>query len=81
MARYSLETKLSPEKAIDEARAYFGENGLGLEIADDDPCCISLVGGGGHVTITAVQGEGKTQVDLETQEWDYQVKEFVSQIA
>ena len=80
MARYSIKTKLGAEEAIKRAMAYFGEGGLGLDAVEQNPCCVSFTGGGGHVTVTAVKGEKKTTVELETREWDYQVKEFMGKI-
>lgn len=76
--RYGTETNLEPSEVLDMAEEYFGEGGLGLEVTSRDDCCISLVGGGGHVTVTVTEGE-KTAVDLETREWDYQVKEFMAE--
>jgi hypothetical protein len=38
-------------------------------------------GGGGHVLVTATEGDTKTKVELETREWDYQVEQFMNQIA
>jgi hypothetical protein len=83
MARYSVKTKLSPEDAIKKAKAYFGEGGLGLEMSEQNPCCVYFEGGGGHVTVTAgaVEGKKETTVTLETREWDYQVKRFMREIA
>ncbi len=75
--RYSAETKLKASEVLDKAAQYFGEGGLGLELASRDDCCVSLVGGGGHVTVTVAEGE-KTTVELETREWDYHVKEFMT---
>jgi hypothetical protein len=75
--RYGTETKLSTSEVLRKAEAYFGEGGLGLQVTTHDECCISLVGGGGHVTVTVTEGD-KTSVDVETQEWDYQVKGFIA---
>jgi hypothetical protein len=80
MARYSVETKKSPEEAIRRAVDYFGEQGLGLSVGEEDPCCVTLQGGGGHVFVAATQEEGKTTVELETREWDYHVKKFMGQL-
>ena len=80
MALYSVETKLSPEKAIKKVRAYFGEGGLGLELIEQEPCCVYFEGGGGHVSVTAIVGDKKTTVKLETREWDYHVKRFMREI-
>jgi hypothetical protein len=80
MARYSVETKLKPEEAMERATAYFGEGGLGLEVSEQNPCCVYFVGGGGHVSVTVGPGEKKTTVELETREWDYHVKQFMRKI-
>jgi len=76
MARYSVETKLEPEEAIRRAVAYF-RDGLGLEAVEQNPCCIQFQGGGGHVSATAYQEGKKTTLELETREWDRQVREFM----
>ncbi len=75
--RYGLETKLSTTEVLNRAAGYFGEGGLGLEVTSRDECCISLAGGGGHVTVTVTEGD-KTSIDVETREWDYQVKKFMA---
>ena len=76
--RYGLETKLSTTEVLNRAERYFGEGGLGLEVTSRDECCISLAGGGGHVTVTVTEGD-KTSIDVETREWDYQVKKFMAE--
>jgi hypothetical protein len=81
MARYSVQTKWSPEEAVQKATAYFGAGGLGLEVVEQNPCCVSFQGAGGHVFVTAVAGKKKTTVELETREWDYHVKRFMREIA
>ena len=76
--RYGSKTRLSTSQVLAKAEEYFGAGGLGLEVTSRDNCCISLAGGGGHVTVTVSEGD-KTSVDVETQEWDYQVKEFMAE--
>ncbi|HEM62558.1 MAG TPA: hypothetical protein ENO24_09720 [Chloroflexi bacterium] len=76
--RYGADTKLSASEVLDKAEKYFGPEGLGLEVTSRDDCCLSLAGGGGHVTVTVTEGE-KTSLDVETQEWDYQVKKFLAE--
>lgn len=80
MARYSLKTKLEPEAAIRKAVAYFGAEGLGLEAIEQNPCCFHFQGGGGHVAATAYKEGQKTILQLETREWDHQVKEFMQRL-
>jgi hypothetical protein len=81
MALYSVRTRLSPDQVIERAVLAFGPEGLGLEISERDACCVTFLGGGGHITITPAAGEGRTTVDLETREWDYHVKRFMREIA
>ena len=81
MAYYSTETRLASEEVIRRAIAYFGPGGLGLEVCQQDPCRVEFSGGGGHVMIAANAGEKKTAVDLETREWDFQVRQFMHEIA
>ena len=81
MALYSCRTRQTPEKAIQEATAFFGEGGLGLDIVEQSPCCVSFQGGGGHIAITANTRDKETTLELETREWDYPVQQFMRQIA
>jgi len=81
MLNLEVKTKLSQEETLKRFKKYFGEGGLGLEIAEETPQCLSFQGGGGHVTATVCQEEEKTRIDLVTQEWDYQVKKFVSTLS
>jgi hypothetical protein len=80
MPVYSVRTKKSPEEVVERARDYFGEGGLGLSVTVEDPCCITFEGGGGHVSVTASQEVDKTELVLETREWDYHVKTFMRQV-
>jgi hypothetical protein len=78
----SIETKskLTPEEAIKRAIKFFGPEGYGLEIREQQPCCLDFEGGGGGVAVSASpNGKGST-VSFESREWDYQVKEFISKI-
>ena len=79
MARYGVETKLNPEEAIEKAVAYFGDQGLGLTTVEHSSCCARFEGGGGHVYVT-VSGGTKTELVLETREWDYDVRRFMRRV-
>ena len=81
MARYGVETKLSPGQAVAKAVAWFGEQGLGLEMTERGERYAAFVGGGGHVRITATVAKENTTLELETREWDHNVKQFVRKIA
>ena len=80
MARYGVEIKMPPEEVIQKAVDFFGKSGVGLKVVERSRCCARFEGGGGHVSLTLSEGE-KTEVELVTREWDYQVKQFVRQIA
>jgi hypothetical protein len=80
VALYAVESDLKPEDVIGKAKGYFGDGGLGLDATERNPCCVYFEGGGGHVTVTASEGDGRTQVQLETREWDNQVKQFMHEI-
>jgi len=78
MVRYGKETKLSSTQVIEKAVKFFGPGGVGLEVQDQGPDCARFVGGGGFVSISLCQEEGRTHVDLTAREWDFQAKQFVS---
>jgi hypothetical protein len=80
VARYGVETKTSPEEIIRRAMSFFGQGGVGLEVSDCGSRSATFVGGGGHVLVHVSEGE-KTEVELVTREWDYDVKRFMRQIA
>ncbi|HUT87386.1 MAG TPA: hypothetical protein VMX15_04800 [Candidatus Heimdallarchaeota archaeon] len=79
---YSVNTKLSCEQVVVAALKHFGEGGVGLDVTGQGADCVSFEGGGGHVEITACRKEGgkRSEVNILTREWDYQVKEFMGQI-
>ena len=79
MARFGKKTSLKPSEVIEKAVGFFGNGGIGLKIVERADEIICFEGGGGHVTITLCLNE-KTDVDLETREWDYQVIQFMREI-
>ena len=79
--RYEVTTKLSPQKAIAYAKDYFGPQGVGLEVIDEEDGSITLQGGGGHVFVLACPGAKKTTLELETREWDYPVRQFMQRVS
>ncbi|MCK5559904.1 MAG: hypothetical protein KAJ51_04900, partial [Thermoplasmata archaeon] len=43
-----------------------------MKLIKRNKCCLSFEGGGGHVTVAAARCKpDRTDVDLETREWDY----------
>ena len=78
MINLEVKTKLAQEEVVKRLKAFFGKGGLGLNLTEESPQCLSFEGGGGYVTATACSDGDKTRINLLTQEWDYQVKEFSS---
>jgi hypothetical protein len=80
MLKLEIRTRKSPEQVIQKLKGFFGEGGLGLDLKEDTPSCLTFEGGGGHVSASVCEERGETRVDLVTQEWDFQVKEFSSRL-
>jgi hypothetical protein len=80
MLKLNVRTKLKPEEVIKKAQGFFGPGGYGLKVNEQSDTCAYFEGGGGGVEITTCTNEKGTSVDLETREWEYQVREFARQI-
>ena len=80
MISISKETSHSVDEVMRRASDFFGSKGLGLEGKARNACCINFEGGGGYVSVTVVEGEGKRDVDIEAREWEYQAKRFLETI-
>ena len=80
MLNLEVRTKLTDKEIIEELKKFFGKGGLGLELTEEGPQCLTFEGGGGHVTATFCPEKGKTRVNLVAQEWDYQVNKFASSL-
>ena len=80
MTNMEVKTGLKQEEVVERLKKFFGKGGLGLEISEETPQCLTFEGGGGHVTATVCPEEGRTRINLVTQEWDYQVKKFASDL-
>ncbi len=80
MLNLSTSSKLDRDEVIKRAVAFFGSNGYGLEVVEETSGYASFKGGGGGVEVIANAEGDKTTVELTSQEWDYQVKEFIDKI-
>ncbi len=70
-------TKVAPEKVIGRLKTFFGKGGLGLDLTEESGSCFTFSGGGGYVSATVCTEEGETRVNLVSQEWENQVREFM----
>jgi hypothetical protein len=78
MLSITKNTFLKPEEVIKRAVNFFGPRGLGLIIKEEDTCSVYLEGGGGGVRVDAAAAAKGTKVDVETREWESQVKDFMA---
>ncbi|HTY82465.1 MAG TPA: hypothetical protein VMB24_06745 [Dehalococcoidales bacterium] len=82
MLNIEAKTKFKPEEVIEKAVDFFGPGGYGLEVKGRAACCLEMEGGGGGIDVNvkaAEKGKGST-VNIETREWENQVKEFLTKI-
>ncbi len=80
MLNLELKTKSTLERVVKELKSYFGEGGQGLKLRDNTSQCLNFEGAGGYVTATLCPEDNLTRVELITQEWEYQVKQFAAKL-
>jgi hypothetical protein len=78
MLSMTKNTKIKPEDVVKRAIGFFGPKGLGLKITEEESCSVYLEGGGGGVRVTAEAAAKGSKVDVETREWESQVKDFMT---
>lgn len=80
MLKLEVRTKLSEQETMDRVRHFFGDI-LGLRLRDQAEGCLTFAGGGGYVNaIVCPDNGGGSRVDLETQEWEVQVRKFAEEM-
>jgi len=77
MISMERKTKIAPEKVVERLKKFFGKGGQGLDLTEEKGPCLNFSGGGGYVSATVCMEEGKTKINLVSQEWENQVKEFM----
>jgi hypothetical protein len=75
--RYGGTTRLSPERALEKAKDYFGRMELALE--EESPQHVLLKNDAGYVQVSVDVAHG-TELDIETKGFDHQVKQFLQRI-
>lgn len=82
LLRIGKETREKPQEILNKAIAFFGENGVGLKLVQQSLNTVQFTGGGGHVQVMvspAAEGH-KTEIDIQTRDWEYDVKRFLQEI-
>jgi hypothetical protein len=80
MFRISVTTGLSPEEVVKESLKFFGPEGVGLRIADFDSASARFEVVTGFVAIDSSAKEKGASVDLTTEGFDNDVKNFIGRI-
>ena len=80
MLRLAKHTRMKPEDAIKKAIEFFGPKGHGLKVYDNGPTCARFEGAGGTVEVTSCAEDKGASVEVVSQEWDAQAKEFMGKI-
>lgn len=75
-----VRTILSTEELAERLKESFDRGGLGLELKEQGPDCLTFTGGRGYVTATFGMEGGKTLLRIVTSEWAVQVKKFVTEL-
>ena len=80
MVRMGKETELSPQDVVEQAKAFFGPGGMGLDVIERGPNSVEFVGGGGFVLVRVDTADRGSDIDIQTREWDYDVKRFLGDL-
>ncbi len=81
MLRMGKETKQEPQKILNQATAYFGPGGVGLNVIPRGPHALEFTGKGNDFVLVQVEPkENGADIDIQTREWDYDVKRFLRKI-
>jgi len=79
MIKLEVKTKLSREEMAERLKRFFGKGGLGLEMTEETEQCLHFEGGG-YVSATICTEHGKMRLEFVTQEWDFHVRRFASEL-
>lgn len=80
MLKLEVKTRLPEEQVKQRVKAFF-KDGNGLDITAETSDCVTFEGGGGYVTATLYREANETRVELETREWEEQVKRFAREVS
>jgi hypothetical protein len=75
--RYGATVRLSPERALEKAKDYFGRLGLAMEEESSEH--LLFRNDAGYVQLRVLMEHG-TELEMETRGFDQQVKQFLQRI-
>ena len=75
---YKAKTMLTPQEALNQAKAYFGPGGQGMAVVSQSDHSLRLRGrSGGHVNIET-KHRLATTMTFEARSWDDAVRQFIA---
>jgi hypothetical protein len=77
--KLETKTKLSPEDVVKRAVEFFTSR-YGLKVLEKDSACVSFEGGEGGVEITTSSQKKVTTVEVASNGWDEEIKEFIKKL-
>ena len=80
MLHISKESNQSSGKVLQAAITFFGPRGVGLDLQSQSTGSLQFVGGGGNVLIQVAPTDFGSEVDIQTQEFEYQVEQFMQEV-
>lgn len=80
MLHIAKESNQSSEKVLQTAITYFGPKGLGLVLDEQSQDALRFTGGGGHVLVQVAPLESGSEIDIQTQEFEYQAEKFLQEV-
>lgn len=78
--RYSAQTDATGPDVIARAVDVFGPAGHGLTLVDRGMLSARFESQVGHVALEATRTDGRTEVDIETREFDREVQAFIQDL-
>lgn len=81
MLRMGKVTEHRPKEVLDKAAAFFGPQGVGLDIMPRSDQALEFNDSvGGFVLVQVAPQDEGTEIDITTREWDYDVRRFLREI-
>ena len=84
MAHYCKHCENSPLKVLQSAVRFFGPEGLGLKVNEQNKekqeCCACFAENTGHIYVKAVVKDRGSEVEVQSYELDEQAKNFLQRI-
>lgn len=80
--RLGKKSRYAPDEVLQRAKATFGQEGLGLRLIKMNDSEAQFASESGHVQlkVEAIESGGKSEVDIQTRDFEYDVRHFLGKI-